>query len=110
MLRDDTTSSVFFNLNDNTSVVGTEMDIPRGFTHVPWREDFPSLTVEHLLNDEGKILSSILFEDGNEVWKSYADGLLNVYGNIITYSFPDLRAGNEKIFFCFSMRNDSPFF
>ena len=76
--------------------VHTEQDTPGALVHVPWEEDFPNLAVEHFLNDAGQRLSSVLFEDGNEVRRSYADGLLELDGRVITYSFPDLRPHAQK--------------
>jgi hypothetical protein len=70
--------------------VSMETDPPGAIVYVPWKEDFPNLTVEHILNDAGKRLSSVLFEDGNEVRRSYSDGLLELSEHVITYSFPDL--------------------
>jgi len=70
--------------------VSMETDPPGAIVYIPWKEDFPNLTVEHLFNDAGKRLSSILFEDGNEVRRSYSDGLMELSENVITYSFPDL--------------------
>lgn len=58
--------------------------------YVPWAEDFPNLTVEHIVNDGGKRLSSVVYDDGIEIRRSYADGLLQVDGNVITYIIPSL--------------------
>jgi len=58
--------------------------------YAPWAVDFPNLTVEHILNEGGTRLSSVVYDDGNELRRSYADGLLKVDGNVITYSIPSL--------------------
>jgi len=70
--------------------VSIKTDPPGAIVYVPWKKDFPNLTVEHILNDAGNRLSSVLFEDGNEVRRSYSDGLLELSEHAITYSFPDL--------------------
>lgn len=70
-------------------------DDPRSFDDFstntkPWPVDFPNITIEHLLNDGGKRLSSVMYDDGNEIRRSYADDLLQkVDYPSVTYSFPD---------------------
>ena len=78
---------VFDQYDTDTSI---ETDSPADIAYVPWKDDFPTLTVEHILNDAGQRLSSVLFEDGNEVRRSYSNGLLELKRHAITYSFPDL--------------------
>lgn len=70
--------------------------LEEAIVHVPWKEDFPSLTVEHILDDAGNRLSSVLFKDGNEVRRSYSDGLVELNGHATTYSFPDIPPQSEK--------------
>ncbi|KAL7461902.1 hypothetical protein ACHAXS_002310 [Conticribra weissflogii] len=59
--------------------------------YMPWKDAFPNLTAEDIVNDAGLRLSTVLYDNGNEVRRSYADGLLGVLGSVIThYSFPAL--------------------
>ena len=50
----------------------------------PWPIDLPNVTVEHLMDGEAR-LSSVMFSNGDEVRRSYADGLMNVAGDAITF-------------------------
>jgi len=63
---------------------------------VPWANDFPTLTVEHILNDGGVRLSGVVYDEGNEIRRSYADGLLQVDGNAVTYTIPTLLPIHEQ--------------
>lgn len=48
----------------------------------PWASDLPEVTVEHLLDNNTR-LSSVIFFNGNEIRRSYADGLnMNTNGTI----------------------------
>jgi len=69
--------------------------------YTPWAEDFPDLTVEHILNDGGKRLSSVVYDNGNEIRRSYADGLFQVDGNAITYNIPSLLPNLQRNLFPF---------
>eukprot|EP00979_Chaetoceros_neogracilis_P007546 scaffold1595_cov276-Chaetoceros_neogracile.AAC.3 len=66
-------------------------------SHHPWPVDFPHLFVEHIISDTDIRLSSVLFNEGNEIRRSYADGLLDVEGNVITYSLPQLSGHVEEL-------------
>lgn len=50
----------------------------------PWPIDLPNVTVEYLMDGDVR-LSSVIFSDGDEVRRSYADGLMNVAGDVITF-------------------------
>ena len=39
----------------------------------PWSKDFPSLSVEHLLNSDKMRLSSVVYDDGREIRRSFAE-------------------------------------
>ncbi len=47
----------------------------------PWALDLPDVTVEHLMDNNTR-LSTVMFYDGNEIRRSYADGLMNTNGKI----------------------------
>ena len=72
---------------------------------MPWPNDFPKITVEHLLNSGGVHLlnsggvrlSSILFDNGNETHRSYADGLLQMDESTITHSFSCFACKDQKL-------------
>ena len=64
--------------------------------YTPWAEDFPNLNVEHIVNDGGKRLSSVVYDDGNEIRRSYADGLLQMDDNAVTYSIPSLLPNHQQ--------------
>ena len=64
--------------------------------YMPWRVDFPNISVEHILNDDGGRISSVVFDDGNEIRRSYVDGLLRVDGNAITYTTANLLPTKEQ--------------
>ncbi|KAL7453061.1 hypothetical protein ACHAWC_004746 [Mediolabrus comicus] len=56
----------------------------------PWPSDLPDVTVEHLMDNNTR-LSSVTFYNGNEIRRSYADGLMNANGKItenITFHVP----------------------
>ena len=52
----------------------------------PWASDLPNVTVEHLMDNNTR-LSSVTFYEGNEIRRSYADGLMNTNGRI-TFHVP----------------------
>ena len=60
-------------VTDNTTIFGGGSTIDRPYIR-PWATDLPKVTVEHL-NDGGKRLGSVTFYDGNEIRRSYADGI-----------------------------------
>ena len=47
----------------------------------PWASDLPEVTVEHFMDNTTR-LSSVTFFAGNEIRRSYADGLMNTNGTI----------------------------
>jgi hypothetical protein len=55
----------------------------------PWKER--TFTVEHLMDGETRLSSVVYDEMGHEVRRSYADGLVGVEGNVITYHPPTVK-------------------
>ena len=78
---------------DNNKIVLGGVEV----LHMPWPKDFPSISVEHMINDGGIRLSSVMYDDHNEVRRSYADGLLDVDDSVVTYSFPKLSSDERKL-------------
>lgn len=61
------------------------MVLQQRYTHWP---ELPEVQVEHLYDGPDTILSSVIFYLGNEVRRYYADGLVGVDNNAISFTLP----------------------
>jgi Metal-dependent hydrolase len=52
----------------------------------PFEHDFPFMTIEQLVDGTGSQLQTVIFDDGNEVRRIYAENLIGLQDNKISYT------------------------